>query len=182
MINNYFEDLYDLLKNAEMTDTIGYVKFEIGIDEIIELILSINKNKLIFIGNGGSAAIASHSATDYLKNGNVRTLCFNEASLMSCMSNDFGYEQVFSKPIELLAEEGDVLFAISSSGQSENILNACEKAKEIGCTVITLSGFNNNNPLRYLGDYNIYIDSGQYGFVELCHQIILHMILDKMHS
>jgi len=180
MIKEYFETLFDLLKNTIVTNSSGTrILFSDGINEVISLIEAKSKyNKLIFIGNGGSAAIASHEAIDFLKNGKIRTLCFNEASLLTCMSNDYGYENVFSYPIELLADEGDILVAISSSGESQNILNAVKVAKEKGCMVITFSGFRDNNILKHLGDFNFYVSSFEYGFVELSHQIILHMILD----
>lgn len=135
-------------------------------------------NKIIFIGNGGSAAIASHMAEDYSKNGNLRSITFNDAALLTCYANDFGYENVFSEAIKTYADEGDILVAISSSGKSINILNACKAAKELGLYVVTLSGFSDVNPLRQLGDLNFYVSAYQYGFVEISHLAILHAALD----
>lgn len=140
--------------------------------------LSFKNKKIIFIGNGGSAGIASHCAIDYMRNGRMRSSCFNEGALLTCFSNDYGYEHVFSEPIAMHADEGDIVVAISSSGQSPNILNGAKTAKDAGCHVITLSGFQPDNPLRSLGDWNIYVPSDQYGYVELAHQIILHTVLD----
>jgi phosphoheptose isomerase len=80
--------------------------------------------KLVFVGNGGSAAIASHMATDYSKNGGVRSLALNGASMLTCLGNDLGYDRVFAKQIELHARSGDLVIAISSSGRSANVLNA----------------------------------------------------------
>ncbi|MFZ5354290.1 MAG: SIS domain-containing protein [Bacillota bacterium] len=154
--------------------------FNQAIDRSIETLLQLNEtnNKIMFIGNGGSAGIASHCAIDYWKNGGIRATCFNEGALLTCISNDYGYEEVFRKPIEMFADSGDLLVAISSSGQSKNILNGVEAAKEKGCEVITLSGFSEDNPLRKMGDLNFYVPSNSYGFVELAHQVILHAILD----
>jgi D-sedoheptulose 7-phosphate isomerase len=135
-------------------------------------------NKLIFIGNGGSAAIASHMATDYSKNGGVRSLALNDSSMLTCLGNDLGYEQVFTKQIELHARPGDLVIAISSSGRSANILNAVKAARNAKCAVVTLSGFGDDNPLRSLGDINFYIGSDRYGFVEISHLTICHAILD----
>jgi D-sedoheptulose 7-phosphate isomerase len=135
-------------------------------------------NKLIFVGNGGSAAIASHMATDYSKNGNVRSLALNDGSMLTCLGNDLGYAQVFAKQIELHARAGDLVIAISSSGRSENILNAVKAARTAGCTVVTLSGFTPDNPLRGLGDVNFYLASDRYGFVEIGHLTICHAVLD----
>ena len=135
-------------------------------------------NKLIFIGNGGSAAIASHMATDYSKNGDVRSLALNDSSMLTCLGNDLGYDQVFTKQIELHARPGDLVIAISSSGRSANILNAVKAARNAKCEVVTLSGFTDDNPLRSLGDINFYIGSDRYGFVEIGHLTICHAILD----
>lgn len=135
-------------------------------------------NKLIFVGNGGSAAIASHMATDYSKNGGVRSLALNDGSMLTCLGNDLGYDQVFAKQLELHARTGDLVVAISSSGRSANILNAVKAARAAGCSVITLSGFGADNPLRRLGDINFYLASDRYGFVEIGHLTICHAILD----
>ncbi len=134
--------------------------------------------KLMFIGNGGSAAIASHMAVDYSKNGGMRALAFNDSAFLTCLGNDFGYEQVFARQIELHANPGDLLVAISSSGQSANILNAVAAARARHCSVLTLSGFAADNPLRRLGDYNLYLPSLSYGFVEIAHLAVCHCILD----
>jgi D-sedoheptulose 7-phosphate isomerase len=135
-------------------------------------------NKVMFIGNGGSAGIAGHMAIDFTKNGGVRSLTFNDASSLTCLGNDLGYDQVFAKQVEMLGAEGDVLISISSSGESKNILNAVEAARARGCFVVTLSGFSESNALRQTGDVNFYVDARIYGMVETSHQTILHAILD----
>ena len=135
-------------------------------------------NKVMFIGNGGSAGTAGHMAIDFAKNGGVRSLTFNDASSLTCLGNDLGYDQVFSKQVEMLGAEGDVLIAISSSGESKNILNAVDAARARRCFVVTLSGFSKANALRKIGDVNFYVETRAYGFVETAHQAILHAILD----
>jgi D-sedoheptulose 7-phosphate isomerase len=134
--------------------------------------------KLMFIGNGGSAGICSHMATDYSKNGGMRSLAFNDGSMLTCLGNDLGYENVFAKQLDLHAVEGDLLIAISSGGKSRNILEAVGVARRRGCSIVTLSGFGSDNPLRKLGDMNFYLGSDQYGYVEVGHLAILHAILD----
>ena len=179
--SKYLATLFQKLKEGLYTDTEGK---SFSYDAFIEVISSIllpfleNDNKLMFIGNGGSAAIVSHSVVDFWKNGRMKTMCFNSPSLLTALSAEFGYEHAFEKAIDTYAQEGDMLFAISSSGSSKNILNAVSMAKEKNCSVVTLSGFSSENPLRVLGDYNCYIDSFEYGIVELAHQIILHNVLD----
>jgi len=177
----YVKKLFDIIASLKATDIKGGdFEFNTAIDEVISLITSFSKkgNKLMFIGNGGSAAIASHEAIDFSKNGRIRSMCFNEAALLTCLGNDYGYEYVFSKSLEIFADPDDILIAISSSGRSQNILNAVATARKLNCRVITLSGFTPDNPLRANGNFNFYVDSKVYGFVELSHQILLHMILD----
>lgn len=136
--------------------------------------------KIIFIGNGGSASIASHMAEDYTKNGKLRSIAFNDASLLTCLANDYGYENVFSEALRGYADKGDVLVAISSSGKSRNILNACDVARSIGLSVITLSGFEYSNSLRERGDINFWVNAKSYGVVEIAHLAVLHSILDMI--
>lgn len=142
----------------------------------------LKKRKIIFIGNGGSASIASHMAEDYTKNGYLRAIAFNDASLITCFANDCGYENVFSEAIKAYGDKDDTLIAISSSGNSKNIINACNTATALGLYVVTLSGFDQYNPLRLLGDLNFYVPTkkGEYGFTEIAHLAVLHSILDMI--
>ncbi|MBN1353987.1 MAG: SIS domain-containing protein [Candidatus Omnitrophica bacterium] len=139
-----------------------------------------SKKKVIFVGNGGSSAIASHQAVDYWKNGHIKATAFNDSALLTCVSNDYGYDKVFQKPIERFAEKGDVVFAISSSGQSRNIINAVRSARQKGVYIITLSGFSGKNSLRRHGDINFYVPSRSYGIVEIAHLLIAHSMLDHI--
>ena len=139
---------------------------------------ALKGNTVILIGNGGSAAIASHIAVDLMKNGGVRTLAFNDPSLLTCIGNDLGYAAVFETPIAMMARQGDLLIAISSSGASENILRAVAAARKAGASVITMSGFASGNPLSKLGDLNFYVDSASYGPVEIMHTALCHCLLD----
>jgi len=134
--------------------------------------------KVIYIGNGGSASIAGHMAADLWKNGGIKTLCFSEPSLLTCLSNDLGYENVFSAPTETYADKGDVYVAISSSGRSPNILKAGAAALKRGCVLVTFSGFAPDNPLRSLGKINFYVPSLVYGVVETAHSALCHSVVD----
>jgi len=179
----YINELFTVIKKLELSDQQGVeVDFEKEMQATMALFKDLTSadGKLIFIGNGGSAAIASHMAVDYWKNGGIPAICFNDGAQLTCLANDYGYEAVFTKPIQVFAKQGDILVAISSSGQSPNILQGVAAAIGTGCKIITLSGFSPLNPLRRLGDLNIYCASYEYGFVELAHQLVLHMILDLM--
>ena len=136
--------------------------------------------KLFFIGNGGSAGIASHMAVDFWRNGGIRSLSFHDPALLTCISNDFGYAQVFARSLEMFADKDDMLVAISSSGASPNILNAVQVALAKECQVVTFSGFAAANPLRGRGHWNCYIPSHEYGIVELSHNIVLHHLLEEV--
>ena len=179
--NKYLNKLWQVIKSIEIQDIDDNTwLLEDAVEEIIERFtsLKISDNKVIFIGNGGSAGIASHQAIDYWKNGEIPATAFNDPSLLTCISNDYGYEYVFEKPITMFGKKGDILIAISSSGTSENILNAVQAAKEKDLFVITMSGFSKENPLRALGDINFYVPSEVYGHVEIAHLILSHTILD----
>lgn len=117
---------------------------------------------------------------DFSKNARVRAIAFNDTALLTSISNDIGYEAVFEKPIERFADAGDILFAISSSGASANIINGVRAAYQKDCFVITLSGFQENNPLRSLGHMNYYVQQISYGPVEILHHSICHCILDSI--
>lgn len=177
----YQNEFIHSLEGIKVTSSEGKkMKFEDGIQNAVALVNSIQKNnkKIIMVGNGGSAGIASHQAVDYWKNGGVRAIAFNDASLLTCISNDIGYEEVFSTPISMFADENDLLLAISSSGSSKNIINSVKKATEKNCDIITFSGFSKDNPLRFMGKINFYVPSYSYGFVEILHLYIIHQILD----
>ena len=136
--------------------------------------------KIIVVGNGGSAAMASHIAVDFTKAAGIRAINFNEADLITCFSNDYGYEYWVEKALEFYADRGDMAILISSSGNSPNILNAAKKAKRLGVTVLTFSGFLSENPLRKLGDLNLWVESSEYNIVEMTHHVWLVAIIDYL--
>ncbi|MCC3405807.1 MAG: SIS domain-containing protein [Microcoleus sp. PH2017_10_PVI_O_A] len=180
---DYFRQLANLSENFEASDKELYpLTFSEAVSRAAALVSQQSKQqrKVIFIGNGGSAAVASHQAIDYWRNGGFPSMAFNDGALLTCISNDFGYEQVFSKPIATFAQSGDIVFAISSSGKSANILAGATQAAKMGCYVITLSAFAPDNPLRQLGDLNFYVPTMAYGFAEITHLCICHCILDGL--
>ena len=142
-------------------------------------IKKLNK-KIILFGNGGSAAMASHLSVDLTKACKIRAINFNEADLLTCFSNDYGYENWVSEALNFYADKKDLVVCISSSGKSLNILNGAKKAKKMGCRVITFSGFNKNNPLRKLGHLNFWINSKSYNIVEMVHHIWLLSAVDNI--
>ena len=131
------------------------------------------------IGNGASAAMASHVAADACKNGGLRAQAFNDSSLLTATANDLVFEQVFALPLTRFGRADDLLITISSSGRSPNILRALESAQEMGMRIVTLSGKASDNPSRGFGDLNFYIPCSRYGWVEPAHHVILHYWLDQ---
>ena len=117
---------------------------------------------------------------DYMKNGGMKTYSLYDSAVTTCMGNDYGYDYVFSRPLEFLCNSNDLLVAISSSGNSKNIVNAIQVAKEREAKVITLSGFKPDNTIRKMGDYNIYVPISHYGIVESIHNLILQQIVDEI--
>lgn len=177
LIDGYYDKL-DQIARSFFND-----KKNIGnMNKCIRILKTAKENNSIIyiIGNGGSAAVAEHTAIDFTKNTGLKALAISGSPMLTTFSNDYGYENVFKKAIEIFANENDVLIAISSSGASKNILNACEIAREKGLKIITLSGFEENNPLRALGDINFWINSKAFGYLEILHGLILHYINDSI--
>jgi len=145
-----------------------------------QMLLEIQKTekKVIVAGNGGSAAMASHVAVDFTKQGGIRTVNFNEPDLITCFANDYGYEHWVAKAVDFYGDDGDMVILISSSGSSTNMINAAQTAKKKGLTVITFTGFSIDNPLKKEGELNFWLDSRAYNIVENTHQIWLLMVCD----
>ena len=139
---------------------------------------SKQKGKILIFGNGGSAAIASHVSVDLTKNAKIRTVNFNESDLITCFSNDYGYERWVEKSVDFYADKKDTLVLISSSGKSKNMINACKAAKRKKIRVVSLTGHAKNNPLSKITDISLWINSKAYNFVENTHQIWLLTVCD----
>jgi phosphoheptose isomerase len=133
-----------------------------------------------FVGNGASASLASHFSADLAKNGHVHTQVFSDPALVTAVSNDCGYENIFAEPLKRMANRGDLLVAISSSGRSPNIVRAVEIARQLGLTVVTLSSMDEDNPLRSAGDVNGYVPAAAFGHAETCHGAVLHYWMDRV--
>ena len=138
-----------------------------------------NRKKILIFGNGDSAAIASHFSVDLTKNAKIRCTNYNEPDLITCFSNDFGYERWVEMAIKYYGNKGDVLIVISSSGKSKNMINACIAArKKKFSKIITLTGHLVNNPVKKLGDINLWVNSKAYNYIENIHQFWLLSLVD----
>jgi D-sedoheptulose 7-phosphate isomerase len=170
----FFEKYFNLIN----TTVISVNKDKlIAVSDLVKDV-AIKGKKIIVVGNGGSAAMASHIAVDFTKAARVRAVNFNEADLITCFANDYGYEQWVVEALNAYADSGDLVILISSSGKSPNIVNGAIQAKKMGLKVVTLSGFGIDNPLRKLGDIEFWADSADYNVVEMSHHIWLLAIVD----
>lgn len=179
----YFSSLNRILCEMEATNRNGG---RMGLDEGAKKALSIitgvrtRGNKIMLVGNGGSAAIVSHIQNDFCKAAGMPAMVFNDIPLLTAFSNDDGYQVAFEKMADMWAKDGDLLIAVSSSGMSKNILRAGAACLRKGCDLITLSGFSPANELRRMGSVNFYVPSDSYGAVELAHSILGHFFTDAM--
>ena len=180
-ISRYSLDLHNALTNTEVTlsNAIGSLPVDDGIAILRNLLLDFT-GKLLIVGNGGSAAIASHIALDFWKRAKIPAQSFNDSVNLTALSNDLSYNEVFSQQIACFAQPQDILIAISSSGASTNILNTVTAAKLRSCQVVTFSGFSPENPLRQVGDFNFYTPSPEYGTTEIAHMTLLHCLADSL--
>ena len=177
MNKQWLFDYFDRYKKSIFSDAVY--------GEVLKLSELIKKTsnyggKIILMGNGASASIASHVAVDLTKAAGIRAINFNEANLITCLANDYGYENWMFKAVEQYSDNGDTVILISSSGNSPNVLKAGEFALTKGLNVVTFSGFVETNPLRSIGQLNFWVDSKSYNVVENTHQIWLLSVCDAI--
>lgn len=173
-ISNFIaKNLNSIVKNIYSYDT---KKFDMLIKFLKEI--KKNKKKVMIMGNGASASIANHFATDLTKIAGIRTINFNESNLITCLANDYGYENWLKKAIEFYGDRKDLIILVSSSGNSKNIVNAARYGNKKKIKIITFSGFNKDNPLRKLGNVNFWVNSKKYNQVELVHLTWLLLVVD----
>ena len=169
----YFDEYKRLIYQAETPSLMEALKK--GIESVRE-----RGGKLMFAGNGASASIASHLATDFSKQAGVRSMAFNDANLITALSNDCGFENWIAKAIEIYACPDDLVILISSSGRSPNVIAAAKKAKEMGLYVAAFTGFECNNQLGAMADINFWVDSRAYNIIECTHMIWLAAVCDML--
>lgn len=180
-LNNYVSSIASALQNAFSTDGIG--RF-LDIDQSLGFWVDTSKTVrdqngvFFFIGNGASATMSEHMSHDCFQNANMLTQTCSETSHITAVANDLSYDDVFSYRISKTASDKDMLIAISSSGNSPNIIKAVKTAKSIGAFVVTITGKSLNNQTRLLGDLNFYVPLDTYGMVESAHAMLLHCWLD----
>lgn len=180
MFSNRFKDLQAAVDSSIYSTETDCIAEDVALQSAFKMIETarLQQGIVYVIGNGGSAGIASHFSTDLIKSMKVPSQTLYDSNLMTCLSNDYGYEHVFSYPLEHLLKPSDLVVAISSSGKSPNIVKAAEATRSRKASLLTLSGFAENNPLRKLGHLNFWVDRSDYGLVETAHFFLLHTIVD----
>lgn len=170
-----------IMKKLEFSDSQGApMSHEKAFGLLRDLTLKVrDDHKTIYvIGNGASASMASHFAADLAKNGKLHTQVFSDLALITAISNDMGYEHVFAEPLRRRGQVGDLLVAISSSGNSKNILEAAATAEKLNMQTVTLSAMGADNPLRSAGNLNAYMPAQTFGEAETVHAALLHYWID----
>ncbi len=184
MYKDYLDKLVQCLHETQVykQDGVPFDDYEQAMQGLMDIFSKTKARggRVFFIGNGGSAAIASHMTADFMKNGGMKTYSLYDNSVTTCMGNDYGYEYVFSRPLGLLADKEDLLAAISSSGNSQNIVNAIQTAQQKGLNIVTFSGFKKDNRIINMGSYNVHVPVEHYGIVESIHNLILQQIVDMI--
>ena len=177
---DYLKTLVAACDGLMVTSPGGALSASDGLRRWVEQTRSVHTRgqNVYLIGNGASAAMASHFAADACKTAQLRASTFNDASLLTATANDVSFEEVFALPLRRLARPGDMLVSISSSGRSPNIVRALEAARSTSMEIVTLSGKGADNPSRALGDLNFYVPDQTYGVVESAHTVILHYWID----
>ncbi|MFA6626978.1 MAG: SIS domain-containing protein [Bacilli bacterium] len=178
---DYCDDIIRGLKGLCVTDgkgnTIDHEKaFDIFASKVKQV--SEESGFVFFCGNGASCTMAEHMSHDFFQNAFVNTQTCAETAHITAISNDISYEDVFAFRIKRIMRPIDAIVAISSSGNSKNILKAVQSAKENGSFVITISGKKEDNSLRKMGNLNFYVKLDTYGMVESAHAVLLHSLLD----
>lgn len=138
------------------------------------------KNKIIFLGNGGSASICNHVSVDLSKNAGVRAINFNEANLITCLSNDYGHDNWMKEALKIHCKKNDLVVFVSSSGNSKNIVNAAKWCKKNKFKIVTFTGFNQDNHLNKINNNGVgfWVNSKAYNHIEMCHLFMLLGMVD----
>jgi len=172
-LNDYFTEFHKVVEPHEI---------HAQLDSLRQAMLRVKEKgaKIILAGNGASASIASHFALDFTKQGKVRSIAFNDASFITAYGNDYGYEHWVGKAISHHGAPDDLAILISSSGKSPNIVDAAREARAMGIEVVTLSGFAPDNPLKLLGDINLWADCKSYNIIESAHAFWLAAACDLL--
>lgn len=172
----FFREYFE--KYKRLVDKIDHKKVENLYSQIKRL---KKKDKILIFGNGAGASIASHFSNDLTNVAKIRTLSFDNSAQLTCLANDYGYENWVKKVIEYYATKKDLIILISASGESENMIKAAKFCKFKQIKFFSLTGFKKNNKLNKNSKQHLWIDSMSYNKVELIQLLILLSIVDRLN-
>ena len=173
-LNDYFQNICLLLSEKNLVQDIKKIKNSF-------LITKKKGGKVIFFGNGGSAATCNHVSVDLTKNAKLKSINYNDPSMITCFANDYGFDQWIKKTLEFYCnKKKDLVVFISVSGNSPNLVNAAKWCKSKNVPLITLTGYSKDNKIKKINKkgLNIWVNSKSYNKVEIMHHIILLSIVD----
>ena len=166
---NPFKEYIDTLNSAHMEEEFAKFRKEFFIHD-----------RIIVLGNGGSNSVASHISQDYMKFHNKKVSILSDPSMITMLTNDFGYDKAYEKFLEYYVEKETLVIIMSSGGESKNMLNCVDWCEDNKVDYGVLTGFEENNTIRGEATnalFNYYINSHSYGVVECVHQIFLHGVI-----
>ena len=166
---NPFDEYIETLKSAHME--VEFFKFQKAFH---------THPRVILLGNGGSNSVASHISQDYMKFHNKKVSILSDPSMITMLTNDFGYDWAYQKFLEYYVEIDTLVIIMSSGGESENMINCLNWCEENKVSYGVLTGFSENNTIRKNAKnslWNYHINSDSYGVVECVHQIFLHGVV-----
>ena len=166
---NPFDEYIETLKSAHIE--VEFFKFQKAF---------YTHNRIIILGNGGSNSVASHISQDYMKFHNKKVSILSDPSMITMLTNDFGYDWAYQKFLEYYVEIDTLVIIMSSGGESENMINCLNWCEENKVSYGVLTGFSDNNTIRKNAKnslWNYHINSDSYGVVECVHQIFLHGVV-----
>jgi D-sedoheptulose 7-phosphate isomerase len=180
----WLNSLHTVLTSAEVSQKGGpKLDLDKGLNAVQEQLKAARQRggTVYWVGNGGSLAVCNHLSQDVLNKLKLRSIALSESSLLTCMANDFGYAEIYARPLQTLLRAEDLLIAISSSGKSQSIIKPVELCLSRNIAVIALSAFTPDNPLRKLpADVSIYLPCDLYGLAEVGHEAFLHAAIEAL--
>ena len=148
-------------------------------NKILKILLNTG-NRIFFIGNGASSSFANHMALDFAKNGGIQAFSLSDSALLTALANDYSYDVAAVEFLKINnINNKDLVITISSSGNSKNIVNVLEYCYINKIKTLAFSGLKNDNLSIKKSNFSVYVPAYTYGIVECCHQVLLHLILDK---
>lgn len=179
----WLDELHGAVRAASARTPQGSLSLEAGLEALHDLMAAAREcgARVWWAANGGSAALASHLSQDMLMRCAIASSVLGDAPLLTCAANDYGYGQVYALPLGVLMRAGDVLIAVSSSGESPNVLNAVATAQRMGAQVAAFSGFAPGNRLGQAGaDLSFHVPAHDYGHVEIAHEALIHAVIERL--